>query len=123
MQATSQNQLAAFYVGIPVKHIYSLVWAMSAGLAAIAGILIAPVSLLEPVMGFIGIKAFAAAIVGGFGNLPGAVLGGLVIGVAEQFAGLYLPPGFSDTTAYIILLIMLFLRPEGLFATMQKKKV
>jgi len=123
MQAVSQNQLAAYYVGIPVKRIYSLVWAMSAAIAAVAGILVAPVSLIEPVMGFIGIKAFAAAIVGGFGSLPGAIVGGLLIGIVEQFAGLYLPTGFSDTSAYVILLLMLFIRPQGIFATMQQKKV
>ncbi len=123
MQAASQNQLAAYYVGIPVKRIYSLVWAMSAAIAAIAGILVAPVSLIEPVMGFIGIKAFAAAIVGGFGSLPGAIVGGLLIGIVEQFAGLYLPTGFSDTSAYVILILMLFIRPAGIFATMQQKKV
>ncbi len=123
MQAASQNQLAAYYVGIPVKRIYSLVWAMSAAIAAMAGILVAPVSLVEPVMGFIGVKAFAAAIVGGFGSLPGAIVGGLLVGVVEQFAGLYLPTGFADTSAYVILLLMLFVRPQGIFATMQKKKV
>lgn len=123
MQAASQNQLAAYYVGIPVKRIYALVWAMSAALAAVAGVLVAPVNLIEPVMGFIGVKAFAAAIVGGFGSLPGAIIGGLVVGIAEQFAGLYLPPGFGDTTAYVILLVMLLVRPQGLFATMQQKKV
>ena len=123
MQAASQNQLAAFYVGIPVKAMYSLVWALSAGIAAIAGILTAPVSLVYPLIGFVGIKAFAAAIVGGFGSMPGAIIGGLLVGIVEQFAGLYLPPGFSDTSAYVLLLVMLLLRPQGLFATMQKKKV
>ncbi|MEE2913715.1 MAG: branched-chain amino acid ABC transporter permease [Pseudomonadota bacterium] len=123
MQAASQNQLAAYYVGIPVKRIYSLVWALSAGIAATAGILVAPVALIDPLMGFIGIKAFAAAIVGGFGSLPGAILGGIIIGVVEQFAALYLPPGFSETSAYVILLVMLLVRPEGLFATMLQKKV
>ncbi len=123
MQAASQNQLAAYYVGIPVKRIFSLVWAMSAAIAAIAGILVALVSLIEPVMGFIGIKAFAAAIVGGFGSLPGAIVGGLLVGIVEQFAGLYLPAGFADTSAYVILLLMLLVRPEGIFATMQQKKV
>jgi branched-chain amino acid transport system permease protein len=123
MQAASQNQLAAYYVGIPVKRIYSLVWAMSAAIAAIAGILVAPVNLIEPVMGFIGVKAFAAAIVGGFGSLPGAIVGGLIVGIVEQFAGLYLPTGFGETSAYVILIVMLFLRPEGIFATMQQKKV
>jgi branched-chain amino acid transport system permease protein len=123
MQAASQNQLAAFYVGIPVKRIFSLVWAISAAIAAVAGMLVAPAMMVEPTIGFVGIKAFAAAIVGGFGSLPGAVLGGLLIGVVEQFAGLYLPPGFSETSAYLLLLIMLLVRPQGLFATMQKKKV
>lgn len=123
MQAASQNQLAAFYVGIPVKWIYSLVWAISAAISAVAGILVAPVSLIDPLMGFIGIKAFAAAIVGGFGSLPGAIIGGLIIGIVEQFAGLYLPTGFSDVSAYVILLVMLLVRPEGIFATVQAKKV
>ncbi len=123
MQAASQNQLAAYYVGIPVKRIYSLVWALSAAIATVAGILTAPVSLIDPLMGFVGIKAFAAAIVGGFGSLPGAILGGLLVGIVEQFAGLYLPPGFADMSAYVLLLIILMIRPEGLFATMQRKKV
>lgn len=123
MQAASQNQLAAFYVGIPVKRIFSLVWALSAAIAGMAGILVAPLSLIDPLMGFIGIKAFAAAIVGGFGSLPGAIVGGLVVGIVEQFAGLYGPTGSADISAYVILLLMLFVRPEGIFSTMQKKKV
>jgi branched-chain amino acid transport system permease protein len=123
MQAASQNQLAAFYVGIPVKRVYSMVWAISASISAVAGILVAPVSLIDPLMGFVGIKAFAAAIVGGFGSLPGAIIGGLIIGIVEQFAGLYLPTGFSDVSAYVILLVMLLIRPQGIFASMQQKKV
>jgi branched-chain amino acid transport system permease protein len=123
MQAASQNQLAAYYVGIPVKRIYSLVWALSAAISAIAGILVAPVSLIDPLMGFIFIKAFAAAIVGGFGSLPGAIMGGLLVGVVEQFASLYGPPGSADMSAYLILLVMLMIRPQGIFATMARKKV
>lgn len=123
MQAASQNQLAAFYVGIPVKRVFSLVWGLSAAIAAAAGVLVAPVSLIEPLMGFVGIKAFAAAIVGGFGSLPGAIVGGLIIGIAEQIVGYFLPPGSADVSAFVILLAMLFLRPEGIFATLQQKKV
>jgi len=123
MQAASQNQLAAFYLGIPVKRVFSLVWGISAAIAAAAGILVAPVSLIDPLMGLVGIKAFAAAIVGGFGSLPGAIVGGLIIGIAEQFVGLYLPAGLSEVSAFVILLAMLFLRPEGIFATLQQKKV
>lgn len=123
MQASSQNQLAAVYVGIPVGRMVALVWALSAAIAAIAGLLVAPKTLIDPQLGLIGIKAFAAAIVGGFGSLPGAMLGGILIGIAEQFAGLYLPAGFSDVVAYLILLVMLIVRPQGLFTSMMKKKV
>jgi branched-chain amino acid transport system permease protein len=123
MQAASQNQLAAYYMGIPVKRVFSLIWAVSAIVAAVAGGLMAPISLVSPQMGFIGIKAFAAAVVGGFGSLPGALIGGLIIGGAEQIAGTYLPPGFQETTAYLIMFLVLTVRPQGLFAQVQRKKV
>ena len=122
MQAASQNQLAAYYVGIPVKRIYSIIWAVAAAIATVAGVLAAPISLIDPMMGFLGIKAFAAAIVGGFGDLRGAMLGGLLVGVLEQFVGM-VSTGFADTSAYVLLLIMLVVRPHGLFATVQAKKV
>ena len=123
MQAASQNQLAAYYSGVPVKRVTSLVWGISAAISATAGILVAPVMLIDPMMGFLGIKAFAAAIVGGLGSLPGAIVGGLLIGVAEQFVGLYLPPGLGEVSAFVILLVMLLARPQGIFASMQQKKV
>ena len=122
MQAASQNQLAAYYVGIPVKKIVSLTWAISAGIAAIAAVLVAPLWWVDPAIGLVGIKAFVAAIVGGFGSLLGAIIGGLTIGIVEAFAGFYIP-GYAETSAYVLLLLMLFIRPQGLFATMQRKKV
>ncbi|NCZ59447.1 MAG: branched-chain amino acid ABC transporter permease [Betaproteobacteria bacterium] len=81
MQAASQNQLAAYYMGIPVKRLNSMVWALAAMVAAVAGLLLAPITFVHANMGFIGLKAFPAAVVGGFGSLPGAIVGGLVIGV------------------------------------------
>ncbi len=123
MQATSQNQLAAYYVGIPVKRVVSLIWAISAGVAAFAGILLAPVAFVHANMGFIGIKAFPAAVLGGFGSIPGAVVGGVIIGVVEALAGFYLAEGFKDVAAYIVLLLVLLLRPQGLFGTTARKKV
>ena len=123
MQAASQNQLAAYYMGIPVKRLNTLVWGLAAAVAAIAGLLLAPITFVHANMGFIGLKAFPAAVVGGFGSLPGAIVGGLVIGLVEAFAGFYLPEGFKDVAAYVVVLIMLMVRPNGLFGENLRKKV
>ena len=123
MQASSQNQLAAYYMGIPVRQLNGLVWALAAAVAALAGILLAPITFVHANMGFIGLKAFPAAVVGGFGSLPGAIVGGLIIGLVESLSGFYLPPGFKDVAAYVVVLIMLMLRPNGLFGEKLRKKV
>ena len=123
MQAASQNQLAAYYMGIPVRRINGLVWGLSAAVAALAGLLLAPITFVHANMGFIGLKAFPAAVVGGFGSLPGAIVGGLVIGLVEAFAGFYLPEGFKDIAAYVVVLVMLVVKPNGLFGGNQRKKV
>ncbi len=123
MQAMSQNQLAAYYMGIPVKRLNTLVWGLAAGVAAVAGLLLAPITFVHANMGFIGLKAFPAAVVGGFGSLPGAIVGGLVIGIVESLSGFYLPEGFKDTAAYIVVLVMLMVRPNGLFGEKLRKKV
>lgn len=123
MQATSQNQLAAYHVGIPVKSILSLIWAISAAVAALAGVLLAPVTFVHVNMGFIGLKAFPAAVLGGFGSIPGAVVGGLIVGIVEALAGFYLPEGFKDVAAYVLLLCVLALRPQGIFGQAVAKKV
>ena len=123
MQAASQNQLAAYYMGIPVKRLNGLVWGLAAAVAAIAGLLLAPITFVHANMGFIGLKAFPAAVVGGFGSLPGAIVGGLVIGLVESLSGFYLPEGFKDVAAYVVVLVMLVVRPNGLFGEKLRKKV
>jgi branched-chain amino acid transport system permease protein len=123
MQATSQNQLAAYYMGIPVSKINTLIWGLSAAVAAFAGILLAPITFVHANMGFIGLKAFPAAVVGGFGSIPGAIVGGIIIGLVESFAGFYLPEGFKDIAAYIVVLIVLMVKPSGLFGEKLRKKV
>jgi branched-chain amino acid transport system permease protein len=123
MQAASQNQLAAYYMGIPVKRLNGLVWGLAAAVAAVAGLLLAPITFVHANMGIIGLKAFPAAVVGGFGSLPGAIVGGLVIGVVESLSGFYLPEGFKDIAAYIVVLVMLMVKPNGLFGEKLRKKV
>ena len=123
MQAASQNQMAAYYMGIPVKRVQGMVWALAGIVAAIAGILYASKGALEPNAGFIGIKAFAAAVIGGFGSLPGALMGGLIVGIIEPFAARYLPPGYSQIAPYALLILVLVFRPHGLFSQVRTKKV
>jgi len=123
MLAASQNQLAAYYMGVPVKRVQGLVWGLSGALAGVAGILFATKGTVDPSTGMLGIKAFAAAVIGGFGSLPGALVGGLVVGVIEPFAARYLPAGYSQIAPYALLLLVLVFRPSGLISQMRLKKV
>jgi branched-chain amino acid transport system permease protein len=123
MQASSQNQLAAHYMGIPVSRLNGLVWALGAAVAAIAGMLLAPITFVHANMGFIGLKAMPAAVVGGFGSMPGAIVGGVVVGIAESLSGFYLPEGFKDIAPYLVVLLMLVVKPNGLFGERLHKKV
>jgi len=124
MRATSENMLAAYYMGIPVKRVVSLIWAISAAVAACAGVLLAPITFIHSNVGLVlGLKAFPAAVLGGFGSIPGALVGGLIIGVIESLAGFYLPQGWKDVAPYIVLLVMLVVRPHGLFGPSMRKKV
>lgn len=122
IQAASQNQLAAYYMKIPVKRLVSLVWFIGAMVAATAGFMMAPVTQVDTEIGVFGIKAMAGAVVGGFGSIPGALLGCLIIGVTEPFMD-YIYPSLKGTYAYVIMLIVLFVKPEGLISQTFKKKV
>jgi len=124
MRATSENMLAAYYMGIPVKRVVAMVWAISAAVATCAGVLLAPITFVHSNVGLaLGLKAFPAAVLGGFGSIPGAVVGGIIIGVIESLAGFYLPEGWKDAAPHIVLLTVLMVRPEGLFGVYLAKKV
>ena len=124
MQAASQNQLAAAYVGIPVRRVVAITWCIATAIAGIAALLVAPLQLIYTQIGFfVGIKAFVAAIVGGFGSMAGALIGGICIGIVEQFINYSFEGAYGETGVYVLLLLMLFIRPQGLIATLQRKKV
>lgn len=123
IQAASQNQLAAYLSGIRVKRITSMVWAISGGIAAVCGLLLAPIALVDIGLWIVVLKALAALVLGGFGSVPGAILGGLLLGVIEQFSGVYLPDGFKDAMAYLVLIGVLILWPRGLLGEAHGRRV
>lgn len=123
MQAASQNQMAAYYMGISVKRVHSLVWAISGVVATVAGILFASKGSIDPATGLLGIKAFAAAVIGGLGSLPGALVGGIIIGVIEPFASRYIDSDIARIIPYVLLILILVFRPHGIFSQVQSKKV
>jgi len=123
VQAASQNQLAAYVCGVRVKQLNSLVWAISGAIAALCGLLLAPITLVDLSLWFVLLKALAALVLGGFGSVPGAIVGGLLIGLVEQFSGLYLPDGFKDVMPYLVLIGVLILYPRGLLGESHGRRV
>ena len=116
LQAVFQSQRGAALIGLNVNAVHSIVWGAAAGLAALGGVLLAPITLLYPDMGvWVLVRGFAAMTLGGFGSLPGAVLGGLILGVMELVLGAYVSTAFIDISAYVIVIAVLLLRPDGLF--------
>lgn len=123
IQAASQNQLAAYLSGVRVKRLNSLVWALSGAIAALCGLLLAPISLVDLSLWFVMLKAFSALVLGGFGSVPGAIVGGLLIGLIEQFSGVYLPDGFKDVMPYLVLIAVLVFFPKGLLGEAHGRRV
>jgi branched-chain amino acid transport system permease protein len=123
MRAVAQNQRAARLMGISVERVYSLAWVLAAVVGAIAGVLVAPVIFLSSKMGLIVINGFTAAVLGGFGSMPGAVLGGMLLGGLENLAPLYLPSGIRYSVPFIVLIAILLVRPAGLLGRVEQRKV
>ena len=116
LQAVFQSQRGAALIGLNVDAVHAIVWGASAALAALGGVLLAPITLLYPDMGvWVLVRGFAAMTLGGFGSLPGAVFGGVILGVMELVLGAYLSTAFIDISAYVIVIAVLLIRPDGLF--------
>lgn len=115
--AMAQNREGASLVGIRPGKVSMLTFAISGALAAVAATLFAPINLVYPAMGHLVItKAFVIIILGGMGSVPGAVAGGLLLGFAESFGAFYISPDYQDIIAFAILVLVLSIRPQGLFA-------
>lgn len=115
--AMAQNREGAFLVGIDANRVAMMTFAISGALAAIAATLYAPLNLVYPAMGHIVImKAFVIIILGGMGSVPGAIVGGMIIGFAEAFGGYYISTAYKDVIAFGLLVVILSIRPQGLFA-------
>jgi branched-chain amino acid transport system permease protein len=124
MRAASMNRWAAQLMGIRVTRTATISWALATGIAALAGLLIAPTTFLDfQMMVHVLLKAFASAILGGFNSLPGAILGGLTIGVLENLFGAYVSTAFKDSFSLLVIVAVLMFRPSGLFSRKQVKKV
>ncbi len=118
IQATSANRLAAHLVGIDVPAVLAICFALSAALGALAGLLTTPITLTQYDVGIaLGMKGFCAAILGGLTNPFGAVLGGLILGFAEALAGGYVSSAYQDAVAFVLIITMLLVRPNGLFSS------
>jgi branched-chain amino acid transport system permease protein len=124
MRATSENVMAAQTLGIPTRMVLSVSWGVASALGVVAGIFLAPALLLDPFFMLDPfLKGFAAAVLGGLNSLPGAVLGALILGVAESLTGAYLSIQFKNTLAFVIIIVVLLIRPEGLLGKEFKERV
>ncbi|MCG6205527.1 branched-chain amino acid ABC transporter permease [Rhodopseudomonas sp. HC1] len=123
IMAACDNRIGASLIGVRTSTVFLMIWILASVLATIAGVLVAPLLTLSPDMGLIGIKGFTAAVLGGFNSLPGAVIGGIMLGVVEALVGTYISSALKDMISYGILIAVILIRPQGLLGGLLVKKV
>lgn len=124
MRATSENLAAAQTLGIPTRAVLAFSWGAAAALAVIAGVFLAPALLLDPFFMLDPLfKGFAAAVLGGMNSLPGAVVGGLILGIVESLTGAYIAIEFKTSMAFVLIVAVLLVRPEGLLGREFQERV
>jgi branched-chain amino acid transport system permease protein len=121
MRATFQDRETAALMGVPIKAVHTATFALGSGLAAAAGALLGPVFVVTPTMGDLAAsKAFAIVILGGLGNLSGATLGGFILAFAEEIGVGYISSGYRDAMGFVLIILILLVRPTGLFARKER---
>lgn len=123
MRAVANDQDASLLMGISVRKIFGLSWAISSVVAAIGGILLSSITYLHPSSSMVGIKVFPAVVLGGLDSILGAIVGGMIIGVVENIAGGYLGGDVKEITSFIILIAILMIKPYGLFGKEEIERV
>ena len=127
MRAAANHQAAALSVGIDVRRVFALSWAIAAMVAAVGGVLLGSINVIDMNLGAIGLKVFPVVILGGLDSIPGAILGGLIIGVLENLSGGFIEPwlggGVKAVAPFVALLLILLFRPYGLFGTREIERL
>jgi branched-chain amino acid transport system permease protein len=123
IRAMAQNRLAAILMGIKVKRVSTVTWAIASMIGGVAGILFAPIIFVDTSMGVVAIKSFIGCIIGGFGSIPGCILGGVLLGVIEAVIGYYLPTELKQVLVFLVLIGVLCVRPTGILGARKIKKI
>ena len=123
MRAVANKETVALLMGIRIKHVYAVAWALSSIIAGIAGVLFASVYDLDPTISAMGLNAFPAAILGGLDSVLGSGFGGLIIGVVENLTGGYLSTGLKSVSGFVVIILVLMVRPYGLFGEPEIERV
>ena len=123
LRATASDQAAAYSMGINVPRVFSLAWAVAAMVAAVAGIVVGSISSLSPSMGVFGLAVLVVVIVGGLDSVPGALVGGVLVGLVESWTGMYLGGQYKLVATFSLLVLILIVRPYGLFGTREIERL